>query len=116
MDKHIATLEELRSFHKDFAFANIEEASRIIPALDAAIALMRGQSWQDIATAPAETEVLVYDQTQEPSVFSAKLTDGYEGPYWHPSEQLVADVMDSYLHPTHWRPLDAPTPPEGLSR
>lgn len=65
--------------------------------------------WRPIAEAPAETSVWVFDPTQEPQQFVATLTEGYDGPYWKPAEELVAEVLDEYLSPTNFR--DLPPPP-----
>lgn len=51
MDKHIDALLELR-LGCQFDSAWSQQASEQVAALDAAIALMRGQSWQPISTAP----------------------------------------------------------------
>lgn len=70
-------------------------------AWNAAIALMRGQSWQSIETAPKDgTSILATEIDGEPVV--SYFDEGGWVYSWH--------AYDGYRHwnPTHWQPLPAP--------
>jgi hypothetical protein len=69
------------------------------------------EGWRDIATAPAEEEVWLFDPDTDPQQYAAIYTEGGDGPYWRPKEELVAEMLDYELTPTHWRPLPSPPPP-----
>ena len=67
--------------------------------------------WQPIETARGYTEVLVYDPTNAPSVFTAPRMDSD----WECSVENRYAPMDDYFgdtpkNPTHWMPL--PEPPD----
>lgn len=67
--------------------------------------------WQPIATAPVETEVIVYDPDNKPSVFTAIKLCGD----WCASTEDRDAPADDYFgdepkNPTHWMPL--PHPPQ----
>lgn len=104
MDKHIATLEKLHNHASDCRYLSAGE----LEALRAAIALMRGQSWQSVDDGfpPKHQWVLIYH-------------DGFSvGRYW-PCEKGVHDDnewnwevvgSDWVDNVTHWQPL--PSPPK----
>ena len=66
--------------------------------------------WQPIKTAPRDmTEIIVFDPTNNPPVFTAAYIDG-----WSCSVERRYAPKDEYFgdrekRPTHWMPL--PTPP-----
>lgn len=88
-------------------------AAAELEALRAAIALMRGQSWQDIETAPKDgTYVLVANSHGS---WIAKWHPVYQSGY-RPSNPW-ASMMLNHDHiqkpgrfdkPTHWQPIPAP--------
>lgn len=97
----------IMSQHDFHTVAN--DDSRMAGLVDAVIQAALGSSgWRPITEAPAETPVWVFDPTQDPQQFVATLTEGYEGPFWKPAEELVADVLTEYLSPTGWRTLPPP--------
>lgn len=58
--------------------------------------------WQPIATAPANTYILVFEQDSDPSMYVAANDASYVG--WvieTPSSRIYCD-------PTHWMPLPEP--------
>ena len=67
--------------------------------------------WQPIETAPKNmVEVLVFDPSNEPQVFTASYIDG-----WSASVEDRYAPRDDYFgdaekHPTHWMPLPDPPP------
>lgn len=69
------------------------------------------REWLPIESAPEATEVWVFAPHEDPQQFCASMIEGHSGPYWCPSEKLVADVMDYDIEPTHWQPLPAPPRP-----
>lgn len=113
MTDHLAVLEEMlsdwqaevsaqRNLHyreRDHHFIGMR--SHDIERLAAAIALMRGQSWQPIETAPKDgTSILATEIDGEPVV--SYFDEGGWVYSWH--------AYDGYHHwnPTHWQPLPAP--------
>lgn len=102
MTDHIAVLEEIREHGQ---FPHWLDLVDVANALDAAIALMRGQSWQPIETAPKDgIAILGYSDGAMATVRWCAL-----GNYW---ELVVVGgwAEDDEWEPTHWQPL--PTPPK----
>lgn len=81
------------------------EGEAVAGAMHVALETALSAMWRSISEAPFEVPVWVFDPTQDPQQFVATLTEDFEGPFWRPAEELVADVMDDYLHPTHFMPL-----------
>lgn len=105
MTDHLEALEDLLiGVRMD---ASYDPSSREkIAALKAAIALMRGQSWQPISTAPRDgSEVLISNFGRSVVVASYERDYGGWCYRWHPY-----DGPSVYGDATHWQPL--PTPPK----
>lgn len=86
-------------------FTRDDRVAAVRAALSAAIALMRGQSWQPIETAPRDgTAVFAFwgrDTRQDERSFAVTLFR--DGEWRNPD-----NTDDWYGEPTHWQPLVPP--------
>lgn len=98
MTDHIATLEKLHNHASDRRYLSADE----LAAIHAAIALMRGQSWQPIETAPKDGVILGVSDDGIVRLISW---------HWHSDYQCWAylGLGGWFKHrPVHWCELPAP--------
>lgn len=116
MNPHIETLEAIRANeHACACAADVDRDERFanVAALDAAIALMRGQSWQPIETAPKEEGLKILGASNAPWTQDYYPVLVYEGQRFGANKQYFGwyapfDHDDRAPDPTHWQPLPAP--------
>lgn len=108
MDELVAKIEA--RFKPDY-MGPVERAHITSDEWATLAALVADGGWLPIEDAPENVEVWCFDADTDPQQYAAVLTErdpDIGGFYWRPAEELVADMLDYELCPTHYRPLPPP--------